>query len=284
MIPPPNNSGNNNFLPQVPAAQKIAPPRVDFDQDRFDVLVGQKGVDVLVERALQCPCKTKSINQLPSCKNCGGTGWIFVNPRKSRFVLQSMNFQNKEEVWSRLVHGIIKVTAPAEEELAFMDRITRLDANSLFSEIVEFEEWNNEIYGFLTYTPKRIDYIGIYVDAEDPLTNYSLADIKIIGNRIVLNNTSDLPQFDNSKPLTATILYVHAPTFNIIEHQREAFDNKKWNGVGETLQYLPVLALARRTQDLEDMNKLRQGSLNDNSYDDKSCRSGNAYKPTCNNF
>lgn len=280
-IPPPNTNNSNSFLPKVPSSQKIAPPRVDFDLDRFDTLVGQKGVDVLVERALQCPCKTRAINQLSSCRNCGGTGWIFVNARRSRFVLQSMNFQNKEEVWSRLVHGVVKITAPAEEELAFMDRITRLNANSLFSEIVEFEEWNGEIYGFLTYIPKRLDYVGIYLNTNDPLRNYSIQDIEIIGNRLILKNTTDLPSFDKSKPLTATILYVHAPTFNIIEHQREVVDNYKWNGKGENLQYLPTLALARRTQDLEDMNKLRQGSLNDNSFDSKNCQSNDLFKPNC---
>lgn len=283
-IPLPNSQGQrgDHLLPQVPDSQMIAPPRADFDKNRFDALVAQKGVDVLVEKALQCPCKTEKINALTTCRNCGGTGWIFVNPRRSRFVLQSMNFENKEEVWSRLVHGIVKVTAPAEEKLAYYDRITRLNANSLFSEIVEFEEVDSRIFGWLSYQPKDIEYIGLFVNLEDPLERIQPSDIIVVNNRIELSSSLTLPSFDSNYPLTATIRYTHAPTFNIIEHQREEIDNFRWNGRGESLQYLPTLSLARRTHDIDDLVRLRQGRLNDNSYDDSSCEPENIYKPVCN--
>lgn len=283
-IPLPNNQGQqgDNFLPTTPASNMIAPPRVDFDKNRFDTLIAQKGVDVLIEKALQCPCKTEKINALTTCKNCGGTGWIFVNPRRSRLVLQSMNFENKEEVWSRLVHGIVRVTAAAEEKLAYYDRITRLNANSLFSEIVEFEEVDDKIFGWLSYQPKEIEYIGLFVNPRDPLQQIQITDITIVNNRIELSSSISLPPFDENNPLTATIRYVHAPTFNIIEHQREEIDNFRWNGREENIQYLPTLSLARRTHDIDDLVRLRQGKLNDNSYDDSSCKTENIYKPVCN--
>lgn len=284
-IPLPNTQGQqgDNFLPNVPASQKIAPPRVDFDKDRFDTLVGQKGVDALIEKALQCPCKTRTINELSTCRNCGGTGWVFVNPRRSRVVLQSMSFENKEEVWTKIVHGIVKVTAPAEEQFSYLDRITRLNANSLFSEVIQFEEYDGTIYGWLSYAPKQIEYFGLFTDLDDPFQRVLESNLTIVDNRIEITGVS-LPPFDDDNPLTATVRYVHAPVFHIIEHQREVVDNYRWSGQknGEVLQYLPTLALARRAHDIEDLVNLRQGRLNDNSYDDSSCTPNNIYKPICN--
>src|SRR5690606_331934 len=227
-IPKPNttNIQGDNLLPQTPSSQMITPPRADFDKNRFDTLVAQEGVDVAVEKALQCPCKTQKINNLSTCKNCGGTGWIYVNRRLSRFVLQSMDFQNKEEVWSRLVHGVVKITAPAEEKLSFMDRITRLNSNSIFSQVVQFEQDRNGIYyGFLSYEPKDIEYLGLFITADDKLQQVNSSDIKITNSRIELAPTVELPYIDDNNPLTATIRYVHAPVFYVFEHNREVVDN-----------------------------------------------------------
>ncbi len=283
-IPKPNtgNQQGDNVIPQTPASQMIAPPRADFDKNRFDVLVAQKGVDVAVEKALQCPCETQKVNSLSTCKNCGGTGWVFVNKRRSRLVLQSMDFKNTEEVWSRLVHGVIRVTGLAEEELSFMDRITRLNANSIFSEIIQFEEGvDGTFFGFTTYEPKDVEYIGIFTTVDDKFQQLSNKDFSIHNTRIEINEGVELPYVDENNPLTATIRYVHAPVFYIFEHQREVIDNYRWTGKGEKLQYLPTLALARRAHDVEDMANLRQGRLNDNSYNDSSCLDQNIYKPKC---
>lgn len=134
-IPLPTNTGptkGDHLTPQVPKSGMIQPPRVDLDKNRYDQIIAQKGVDVLVEKAIQCPCRTKTVGNLSTCRNCGGVGYLFANPRIARLLLQGMNFENKEEVWSNLVHGIVKVSASPEEKLGYMDRITRLNANSIF--------------------------------------------------------------------------------------------------------------------------------------------------------
>ena len=77
-----------------------APPRADLHKREFDTLIHQKGRDVLLETALQCPCKSPSTNQQSDCKNCGGTGWIFVNPRETRMVLTAINAVTEFRPWS----------------------------------------------------------------------------------------------------------------------------------------------------------------------------------------
>ena len=48
------------------------PPRADLNKQDFDTLIRQKGRDVILETALQCPCKSESTNQQSNCRNCDG--------------------------------------------------------------------------------------------------------------------------------------------------------------------------------------------------------------------
>ncbi len=263
---PPLGPPNDTFLPQQPSPPNIGPPRADFQRERYDELIAQHGVDVLVEKALQCPCKTDKINQLSTCKNCGGTGWIFVNPRTTRLVLQGVGIKTLEDIWTKLANGIVNLSFPPEEDIAYMDRITRLNLESIFSEIIDFDTYLDTTFGFTTYQPNKIDYIGLYQSDDQPLLQLSKSQYSIVNNKLVLN-VIGLPVFDKVEtPLTATIRYSHAPTFNVIEVAREPIDNYRWTGKGEALQELPGKAIARRTHNVDDLVKLRQGKLLNNNY------------------
>jgi hypothetical protein len=271
--PPEGNSNpNDNLYAQPPKPIDLSYQRVDFDEGRYETLIAQKGVDLLVEKALQCPCKTASINQLSTCRNCGGTGWVFVNPRRTRLVVQGMGIKKIEEVWTSLMKGIIRVSFPPYEDLAHMDRITRLNANSVFAETFQLTEANNKVFGFITYQPKEIEYIGLYQNDTEPFLQLTTAQFTVTNNRIDLIGVDlDAFEIDANNPLTATIRYVHAPTFNVIDVDREPLDNYKWTGTGEQLQELPGKALAQRTHNLEDLVKLRQGKLLNNNYNELHC-------------
>jgi hypothetical protein len=106
---------SDNLLPQPPTPINVGPPRADFDRGRYDEILYQKGVDCEVEKAIQCPCRTSKIGPLSTCKNCGGTGWIFVNRRMSRLVLQGMNLQRTDENWSLQINSIINISFVPEE-------------------------------------------------------------------------------------------------------------------------------------------------------------------------
>ena len=61
-----------------------------FHRNDFEKLIAQKGRAVTLEQAIQCSCKSRSANQQSNCQNCGGTGWIFINSRLTRLVIQQM--------------------------------------------------------------------------------------------------------------------------------------------------------------------------------------------------
>lgn len=283
-IPKPNTSGQqgDNLLPQVDPANMVAPPRADFDNNRFDTLVAQKGVDVTIEKALQCPCQTSKVQNLSTCRNCGGVGLIFVNKKRSRFVMQSMDLRGKDDEWSRLMQGVVRITAPANENFAFMDRVTRLNANSSFSEVLEFKgSIEKGLFAFSTYSPKLVEYLGLFITSDEKLQQLTPNQYTFDGCRIILNKSVKLPYIDENNPLTATIRYIHAPVFHIFEHHRESVDNYRWNGAGEVLQHLPTLALARRAHDFKELERLSQGILLDNSYDDSFCENNSTLKQFC---
>lgn len=273
-VPQNNTSGTNSqsVVPNVPVSNMVAPHRADFDERRYEQIVAQHGIDCTHEKALQCPCKSEQINALSSCRNCGGTGWFFVNAKTIRILIQGMSYKKIEDVWSSLMNGIINISYLPEHELSYYDRITRVNAKSIFSEIIDFEEDDSKAFGFLSYPPKEIEHIALYQSDTQKLLPLNKDQYVITNNRIDLINIA-LPAFNKIEtPLTATIRYSHAPTFNVIEVQRESFDKFKWDGAGEKLQELPGKAIARRTHQLDDLVKLRNGKLFDNSYIENTCK------------
>jgi hypothetical protein len=63
-----------------------ASTRADFNKSDFETLIQQKGRDVVLEKAILCGCKDKQGNQQSNCKNCGGAGFLFINPKETRMI------------------------------------------------------------------------------------------------------------------------------------------------------------------------------------------------------
>ena len=127
--------------------------RADFNRTDFETLIQQKGRNTILEKAIQCPCKSKDSNQQSNCKNCGGSGFSFVNPKETRMVLQGMSAKEEflQNGSSLTVTGDLKVTASDTEELAYMDRLTVQDAEAIFSEVLFFKTKGNITFAYSTY-------------------------------------------------------------------------------------------------------------------------------------
>jgi hypothetical protein len=115
-------------------------PRANFINTEFDINIWEHGYNVIHELGLQCPCKSKNTNQQSNCKNCGGSGWIFLNPTKTRMVLHSMNLNTKYQMWSQENAGTVSISCRSNETLGFMDRLTVLDGLAIFWEVLFLKE------------------------------------------------------------------------------------------------------------------------------------------------
>ena len=60
-------------------------PKVDiFRREDFNEALWENGYDVRLEEAVACPCKGTSADAKVTCSNCLGTGWVFINPIRTR--------------------------------------------------------------------------------------------------------------------------------------------------------------------------------------------------------
>lgn len=258
----------NNGPISIPLPISVGPPRADFAESRYDQLIAQHGVDVQVEQALMCPCKTASNNALNTCQNCGGTGWTFVNPRMTRMVAQGMGISKDFLPWTEETKGIIKFSALPQEELCYMDRITRVNAISIFNEVLQFKTKNTTTFAYTAYNIKSIKCIGFYTGDESIyrwLTEGT--DFTINKNQILLINGTELP---DTQFITATVRYRHAPAFHVEDITRENVENFYWDGK-EKIQYLPSSGVARRAHFIKDMENLSNNRLLNNDYTEPNC-------------
>lgn len=219
----------------------LSPTRVDFEVNRYEEIIAQKGVDVQIEKSLLCPCKVKSSSNLSNCKNCGGSGWIFATPTITRLIVQSINLNTDYKAWSEELKGTIKVSSSATEELSFMDKLTLLNAESIFSEIIYLDGANQEQNSVtLGYSPKQIICAAKFDSTTTPLT-FLTKDI----DYTIVNNIFTLISYRDEKDISITLRYKHAPVYYILDFNRENMQTFVLKDK-EEISNMPTFAIAKR--------------------------------------
>lgn len=239
--------------------------RVDFTQSKFDTILLQKGKPVIFEKAIQCPCKSSGTNQQSNCKNCGGTGWVFINPEETRMLIQSMSLATDYKAWSEELRGVVKVSALKEEKISFMDRITDLNASSYFNEVLHLVKKTPSIwFSYTSYKVKEVEYCALFQGVGVKLKLLTLnVDYTLSGNVFTLINNTLL---DPNQDTSITIRYAHAPSFHVIEIQRESMESLSLeNNTNEIIQSMPVTFMAKRAHYILDAQNLAKDRIIDNS-------------------
>ena len=246
--------------------------RADFNNSEFDILIDQKGSDVIVEQALRCPCKSAATGSTATCLNCGGTGYAWINPEQTRMVLQGINVIDKQQPWSEEARGVMNVSCKAEQELTWMDRITVLNGNATFTEVVFLKRYiDGRFYAYTGYAIKKMRYIAVFVGPAQGYRRLTPDQYTINGNILVVNESAivDLTSYFPND-ISLTIRYIHAPQFGILEMKRETIQSFSLvNGNGEKVNNLPLSAYARRMHYLVQAPSLSGRKVIDNSY--KAC-------------
>lgn len=241
-------------------------PRADLVQSDFDSLINQKGRRVLIETALLCPCKSPNTQQQSTCKNCGGTGWVFINPRETRMVLQSMDAMQKYSGWSEELRGMMNVSCKANEELTYMDKITALDGESIHQEVLFLKQTGSIVFAYSAYPIKKILYIAKFISTTQKLVRLSAGSDYTIQSNVFTFNPSLM-----GDDVSITIRYKHAPAYAVVEMKRDTMQTFKLTEEGERNQNMPLAAYARRLHYMPDQQNIAGDRLLDNSYDVGSC-------------
>jgi len=213
-------------------------PVVEFRQNDFDAMIWNKGYECLIEKAVKCPCRTKDNDSLSTCKSCLGTGWVYLDGIEDRFLLNSINFDQKYKDWSAEKIGTVNVTSRSLTQLAFMDRITVKDSLAMHSEIL-FPRDNTAgiVFSYTIYPIEEIEEIYRFSAPERPLILLKPEiDYTFKGNKV--NFTSNFG--------TVSIRYKHHLQYYVLDIPHIVRNSYKKNDLGQDeMQIMPVNAVAR---------------------------------------
>lgn len=257
-------------IQQAPA--QLANNTPNFFQEEFEKLIWDKGYRVIHEKALTCPCKSKAVNQLSNCKNCGGTGWLFINPTETRMILHNMNQSTEYKAWSQENLGNVSISVINSDRLTYMDRITLIESEADFNEERHFKKSiDNVLFTYLSYHAKSIKYVGLFIDENTLLTRLDSTQYSIDGNKLFLD-ASFLADYSEDFPYTVTVSYIHQPQFHILDINRQVMNSRSKLYGKESIQDMPIAAVGRRAHFVLDTQNINHTRLLDNSYLDADCK------------
>ena len=248
-----------------PIKSEIGKARVDFQPDAMDDLIAQKGLDIIYESAIVCPCKAQGGSHLPSCLNCGGSGLVYINPLQTKMVVQSINFKEKRFVdWSEETDGTVNITTRNDVRVGHMDRITILDSNSLYSQMVHLERYGNDLFGYLSYDPKSVLEAYVFEGQNKALQKLNDDEFSIDGNAVKLLNKNI--GIESTDGIGLTIRYLHEVQYLVVSNIHDIRNTKIREGGKVVGKRLPVSAIAKRLHNVMEPNDLSGKKLFNNSY------------------
>lgn len=274
--------GQKVVISQTPAnIQGQANPL--FLEDAFDILVQQKGYDVIHESAIKCPCQSKDGGgALGNCQNCGGTGWLFINAIQTRMVLQSINLSTKYKQWSAENFGTVTVTSRKVDVLTFMDRITVKDSESIHQQILrpQVESFTGKLFAWVIYKPISIIDLFKFVSVNSVLVRLvEGVDFVKEDNKIIMSDSYI------GQDLSLSIRYKHNIQYHILENTKETRNTRGTNTEGQDkVNVQPFTAIARRSHYVLDNENFLGTKILDNSYNANSVVRGLNFDLLDNNF
>ncbi len=235
----------------------------------IEATIRDKGYDVIIEKAYICPCKSKDTHShLQVCKNCGGSGYLFCNPTRTKLIISGLAADNKLKEaalreWGLIEGGTVKITAINADKFTYMDRITVLDATAEHNQILypTLSDDDTQLFAFTQYDIVGFDFAGLYVDEDTRLQKLEEpADYSFQDNIITFNS-----QYNDLTNASVTVRYVHRPVFHIIDVLRESMTSTKGQYGTQTKLVMPIHAIARRAHLIKDAENFDGDRLLDNS-------------------
>ena len=256
---------NTPLISKTPTSVLKNKPQGRFQKRNFDTLVEQKGYPVIIEKALVCPCATVSSQALPDCRNCGGSGWLWINPTSTKAIVQSMNKDTKFKDWSGEDVGTASVTLFQEIEVGYMDKIRLTEGLTSYTEILKPKLYDDGVMrARLRYRPVSVEALFRFNTSSTKLTSLVIpTDLTITGNIVTIDPT--LAAIPN---LTITIRYQHNPIFIVLDIPRSViYSESKHHDTKEEDHYsFPVNAVARTMHYVVNENSIDTNYLYDNSF------------------
>jgi hypothetical protein len=135
----------------------------DFQKDEFDILFRDKGYDVIHQKGIMCSCKAKHGDHLSDCQNCGGSGYIHVNPTRTRMIITSMQLDKEYDETARKDIGMAYISARHEDKLGHMDAVLIENALATHHEVLFPTIDSTFVRASTFYNIKEVEFIGQFI-------------------------------------------------------------------------------------------------------------------------
>lgn len=226
----------------------LSQPNVDlFRKDDFEATIWLKGYDVKIEHAVTCPCRGNSGAAKPTCMNCLGTGWIFINPLMTKAIISSINKQTKYQHWSPEFVGTISITVRDLERLNYMDKITFETRLSSMSEVKQILVNGLQKFVFCSYPVERVINVFLFDGDENKLVKLDKSEYSInSSNKLVVKiNAAAYPDNFNG---VVSIEYEHKVGYNVVDIPHDFRSTFIVNERGQNVEYnMPMNAIAQKS-------------------------------------
>jgi DNA helicase HerA-like ATPase len=236
----------------------VGQPSVKFDLDTFEAALWNKGYDIILEKAVRCPCQDRDAAAKLTCHNCLGTGWVFLNALQTKAIITGINKTTAYKNWSQELLGTVAVTTRAVEKLGFMDRITLInDTNtyntSIYSEILRVRDVAGTPFVFLSYKPYELEKMKVYAFQGDelpliklPVSGYSISS----NNPYVLEFSYDFSTIGSFNGIIS-VTYEHEIQYHILDLPHDVRNSTTVNACGQERQIeYPINAIARKAHNV----------------------------------
>lgn len=251
--------------------------QADFVLPEIEATVRDKGLDVILEKVYLCPCKDSGTPApLNLCQNCGGVGWFWANPTKTKMLISGIAADGKLKEaalreWGMVDGGTVKVTALDDNKFSYMDKIVLLDSTAEHNQILypKLTDDDSTVFAFTQYDILEIDFIGFFNRAESKITKLNEISDYTFNNNIIRFASG----YRNITNLSVTIRYSHRPVLHIIDILRESMTSTKGAHLqGQQKLLMPVHALAKRAHLIKDIENYDGDRLLDNSWLPDACQ------------
>lgn len=190
---------------------------VTFGKTEFDSSIYQKGYPCDLYHSHRCPCAdTVTGSALPDCRNCGGTGFVYILAKSgAKVLLHSMAYNTKNFNWSETNIATSRATTMDIDKLTYMDKIVLTSVVTDFSQRLKLNETDTEIIAFTTYPIIEVEKILAYDGSNEPL-------IQLVQGTDYEVNENVIKFAQNYE--TISIRYMHHPAFIVIDIPRDVME------------------------------------------------------------
>lgn len=192
-------------------------------------LVIERGIEVVWEKAVLCPCINREGVPNPTCKYCYGRGFTHINQSSIPVLFTRLEWNPTMHDSGLWILGSAFISTTGNTRLGVRDRIKLEDLFTIYSETTQVND--NKIK--LNFIPKQIEHL-LYFNSDNELEQIDLDEIEIN------NNIVDLTSLQIADDTWISARYLSPLSYLVVSavHEARGWKDSWGNPIALPNQYL----------------------------------------------